>query len=194
MEELDPKLKGGRQSTTELSGAANRLSNDWQDLAKTGGPPLEKKMAQMLEGLDNLYQGFVRFGKDDSWWKGFNDGLVNIAHALASVGGWMDVVNGKDLGRTLNDWRNQSQAAIGGGGGPNLASGGSALPGHTYTVGEEGPETLVMGQRGGMVIPNAGGGGGSPGGHQITFNIYGATDAHAVAVAVDQRLNQAFMT
>ena len=40
----------------------------------------------------------------------------------------------------------------------NRATGGPVWPGSTYTVGEEGPETLVMGSSGGFVIPNGGGG------------------------------------
>lgn len=36
------------------------------------------------------------------------------------------------------------------------ASGGPVMPGNVYTVGEQGPETLVMGARGGYVIPNSG--------------------------------------
>lgn len=48
-------------------------------------------------------------------------------------------------------------AALGGG----RALGGPVLPGGVYTVGERGPERLVMGSRGGYVIPGAGGGGGA---------------------------------
>lgn len=38
------------------------------------------------------------------------------------------------------------------------ASGGPVVPGRVYTVGESGPETLVMGQNGGYVIPGGGAG------------------------------------
>lgn len=44
------------------------------------------------------------------------------------------------------------------GAGGHLQSGGLALPGLSYTVGEAGPETLVMGRSGGLVIPGAGAG------------------------------------
>jgi hypothetical protein len=43
--------------------------------------------------------------------------------------------------------------------GQHRASGGPVLPGRTYNIGEAGPETLVMGPSGGMVIPNSGAGG-----------------------------------
>lgn len=42
---------------------------------------------------------------------------------------------------------------------PRRAKGGPVLPGESYTVGEEGPETLVMGDQSGYVIPNGGGSG-----------------------------------
>jgi hypothetical protein len=40
-----------------------------------------------------------------------------------------------------------------------LAGGGPAEAGQAYTVGEHGPETLVMGSASGTVIPNGAGGG-----------------------------------
>jgi len=46
--------------------------------------------------------------------------------------------------------------------------GGPVLPNRVYTVGEAGPETLVMGASGGHVIPNSGGGGG---GGSIVVNV-----------------------
>lgn len=50
------------------------------------------------------------------------------------------------------------------------ASGGPVAPGHSYIVGEEGPELLTMGASAGVVTPNGalGGGGGS-----LTVNING---------------------
>jgi hypothetical protein len=41
------------------------------------------------------------------------------------------------------------------------AKGGPVYPGETYLVGEEGPETLVMGNQSGTIIPNGAGGGGT---------------------------------
>lgn len=46
------------------------------------------------------------------------------------------------------------------GGWKSPSAGGPVVPGRTYTVGEEGPERLVMGGAGGFVVPNSGGGGG----------------------------------
>ena len=41
------------------------------------------------------------------------------------------------------------------------------VPGQTYTVGERGPETLVMGNQSGSIVPNGGGG--------TTINLGGIT-------------------
>jgi hypothetical protein len=57
------------------------------------------------------------------------------------------------------------------------ASGGPVVPGQTYTVGENGPETLMMGQSGGYVMPSVmppvGGGGKS--GTTVTVDARGST-------------------
>jgi hypothetical protein len=70
----------------------------------------------------------------------------------------------------------------------NRASGGPVLPGWTYTVGEEGPERLVMSPTGGgYVIPNAGGsqGGGAVG---VPVSIPIILDGREIARVVDRHL------
>jgi hypothetical protein len=79
------------------------------------------------------------------------------------------------------------------------ASGGPVVPGGLYTVGEEGPETLVMGARGGVIIPASGGGGGGSsrgggggaGGGQVVELVINL-DGAAIARVVDRRLYYAF--
>lgn len=63
---------------------------------------------------------------------------------------------------------------------PGKASGGSVYPYGVYTVGERGPETLIMGSRGGYVVPNQSQdfrglqlGGGAMGGRSISINMGG---------------------
>jgi len=89
------------------------------------------------------------------------------------------------------------------GGNIGLASGGRALPGRVYTVGEDGPETLVMGRSGGYVIPNGGGptsgdmtpaAGASGGSAGVTIHVSGAQNPDMVAMAIDRRLSRAFAT
>lgn len=68
------------------------------------------------------------------------------------------------------------------------ASGGPVDPYSTYLVGEEGPELLTMGGRGGNIIPNGGGsGGGSK--HYYTIHVNGA-DPKAVVQALKQYMQQ----
>jgi hypothetical protein len=65
------------------------------------------------------------------------------------------------------------------------ATGGPVVAGRTYLVGENGPETLIMGATGGMVVPNQGNSTSNN-----TFNIYAAPgmDVQAIADAVSRRL------
>ena len=87
--------------------------------------------------------------------------------------------------RLTNKAMSDAGLRYGGGGGTALAHGGPALPNRTYTVGEEGPETLVMGSSGGWVIPNAGGGGG--GGDSGGVNVIQlVVDGRVLAEVVDK--------
>jgi hypothetical protein len=64
--------------------------------------------------------------------------------------------------------------------GPSLTGGrqhgGPVAPGGIYSVGESGPETLVMGAAGGYVFPGAGRGGSGGGSVNITVNVESAAD------------------
>src|SRR5437016_11646005 len=57
------------------------------------------------------------------------------------------------------------------------AAGGPVVPGGTYLVGEQGPEMLIMGARGGYVYPNRGShsAGGGGGGVTVNQNFYGSS-------------------
>ncbi len=74
------------------------------------------------------------------------------------------------------------------------AAGGPVVPGRIYTIGERGPETLVMGPggSGGTVIPNGSGGvGGSGGGGlAVTVNAVTNADAHQIAQEVGWELRK----
>jgi hypothetical protein len=74
---------------------------------------------------------------------------------------WFDKLE-KQINDTSQAARNLANAIASsktGKGNNKRASGGPVEPNQIYTVGEEGPETLVMGSDGGYVIPNGGGGG-----------------------------------
>src|SRR6185295_12985919 len=59
--------------------------------------------------------------------------------------------------------------ALAAGAGPkgHRAAGGPVGPGESYTVGEHGPETLVMGDQGGSIVPNG------RGGNEIHIHMHG---------------------
>jgi hypothetical protein len=70
-------------------------------------------------------------------------------------------------------------------GGGARASGGPVFAGQTYTVGEEGPERLVMGPSGGgYVLPNKSGGGGKGGMTIHVMKVY--LDRKQIATAIDE--------
>jgi hypothetical protein len=75
----------------------------------------------------------------------------------------------------------------------NRQYGGIMVPGGVYRVGETRAETVIQGQQGAMVIPDAGPDTGRTGPTNITININGAgLDAEQVAFAVDRRISRLF--
>jgi hypothetical protein len=70
------------------------------------------------------------------------------------------------------------------------ATGGPVVAGRTYLVGENGPETLIMGASGGMVVPGKNTSNTTNSTSNNTFNIYAAPgmDVQAIADAVSRRL------
>jgi hypothetical protein len=101
-----------------------------------------------LAFLELLYEGFQKVNQATSWVCDQLDRFLSLfgkAHSAAQT-----PLPGLPGG----------VAGGGGAGGAGLATGGFALPNSVYTVGESGPETLVMGASGGYVVPNAGAGAG----------------------------------
>lgn len=74
---------------------------------------------------------------------------------------------------------------------PGRASGGPVIPGGVYTVGEQGPETLVMGSRGGYVVPNAGDGGTGPRDRRPDVTNDLLAQQNAMLASIDRKLNPA---
>jgi hypothetical protein len=197
MAEVDAKTKGGRDTLTDLQKDSNTLSNDFQDLSVKGGPVLLTGLDAVVKATTAIYDEFDKIGKDNKLWSQISDRLVNMAagvrQALLALGiaqpsgpshdvpagsysksvgflggkyvatgilpsdAYVDVFTGQ----VLNKATGKAEP-------PGRAGGGSVLPNSVYTVGEKGPETLVMGARGGTVIPNGGGAGGAG----STTNVY----------------------
>lgn len=94
------------------------------------------------------------------------------------------------LGRVASALNNLPHASIGISWPTGRASGGPVIPGGVYTVGEHGPETLIMGERGGMVV--ADGGGQSSGGRSVIINVIGSgMSSDQVAMAISRRMSAA---
>jgi hypothetical protein len=86
MAELDAKTKGGRNTMTTLTQDSNRLSNDWQHLAQTGGPVLITAIDKVVLAAQGLYDVFDNLGKDDHLWATISKRLTDIANGTRAVG------------------------------------------------------------------------------------------------------------
>jgi hypothetical protein len=198
MYELDQKIAHGRETTTEMTQATNKLSNDWQDMANQVGPPLIGLFSAVVEKAEWIITKLKELGANKDWNKAISAGLGVIQDWLIKVvQGFRDVMAAVqwiiDRGNDLSNALSSGGGSAGGGsrarGG--RAGGGSVDAGGIYTVGESGPETLLMGQSGGYVIPGAGGGGG----HTINISIgtyVGDASTLSKMLAHELRLTGAF--
>lgn len=151
MAEVDAKTKGGRDTITSLQQHSNELNHDWQNLSIKGGPVLLTLLDAIVTGVTHVYDWFDKVGKDNKLWSQISDRLVNMAkwihdYLIKPMQDFFAMMNSG-----FNTPAGQAAPHL-----PNRASGGPVLPGGMYTVGENGPETLVMGSNGGMVIPSGG--------------------------------------
>lgn len=179
---IEGKLKDGRKAQDDVKQSANELNAHWITLSKKGGPVLTTALDAVVTAANSIYDGFDRIGKDDALWASISDRLVKMAswihdYVIKPIQDAYALINGGPDSRQGAASQAAGVAGRYGYGGvanfatadtshpkPNVprALGGSVLPGNIYTVGERGPETLVMGARGGSVIPNSahhGGGG-----------------------------------
>jgi hypothetical protein len=124
-----------------------------------------------LDGLSfsDIIGQFNKLGNKIDWTSKEGRELLRILGGIGAAGAQLGLIGA---------------AASGGGGG--RASGGPVLPGRTYTVGESGTETLVMGRSGGFVIPNGGGGGGGSSGSPVVIQLQ--LDGRVVAEVVDRHM------
>ncbi len=118
----------------------------------------------MLGLVKNSFQGYVNAARearamiqaeDNSW----------VPRSFYSRGGSVQAEDGSRVPRSFygggrrermvqaEDGSWVPESFYGGG----RANGGSVLAGHAYTVGERGPETLIMGRQSGVVLPNSAG-------------------------------------
>jgi hypothetical protein len=127
--DLHGKLDGLRDSEDKQTQATDRLGHQWEVFASHTGP--------LVEGT-------------------FNSFIDLLAEILSGTNAAIDAINRFSASAEAANARAGVTPP-----GPTShlrQHGGSVLPGQSYTVGEAGPETLVMGSSGGFVIPGVGGG------------------------------------
>jgi len=171
---LHQKLDKGRLATASLTQSQNELGNTWATFAQKTGPPLGDVLSKAAD--ISLKLAIVWEEALSGWLHLMGLEFQFIADRVHDL-----VEKIKDLIHWFSQIKmpNINVPNLGGLHIPGLAAGGPMVPGGVYTVGERGPETVVMGSSGGAVIPGGGGGGGAYAPH-MTFNIYGIGDVEEV--------------
>lgn len=154
---------------------ADKFEAKLQDLrVKTASWGTELKKSLTQDG-ENLFVGLASGA--EGWAQAFQNAgqsilaeLAKIIYQLYIVKLLQAAINGITGGGGGGGYPTPDYSTISFGGG--RAGGGPVLPGMSYMVGENGPERLLMGSHGGMVIPNGGGGASSGGGKGVQVNIH----------------------
>lgn len=135
------------------------------ELRKTINQDLENAFVGVVSGTETVSQAFQKMGQD------ILAMLAKVVYEMYIVKLLQSAIGGLGLGGGGGSDPLGVSAQFGTFGG-GRASGGPVLPGMRYNVGENGPETLVMGRQGGMVIPNRGGGSSGGGQMPVQVNIH----------------------
>jgi len=131
----------GRDTTDSATQSQDKLTIAWQNLTAKTGPSILKWLAAVTDALSTGVDILTIYAE-----------LIQKIHDLGA--GYLS--DASKAGATASQ-----QAIAGGRGRPGgRAGGGPVQAGEAYTVGEHGPETLVMGSQGGNVVPNGAGRGG----------------------------------
>ena len=153
---IEAKTKDGRKAQTELTQSTQALNKDWQDITTKVGPPLLGLFSFVVGKADQLVKALNDLGQNKQWNKVISQGLGTIQREIVTVVqgfeqllGWISRLSGSKVNVAVGS--NRLGAT------PGRAAGGSVAAGGAYTVGERGPETLVMGSQGGSIIPHGGG-------------------------------------
>jgi len=187
MAEVDARTAGARDTTTQTTQATNRLSNDWQDIANNVGPPLLSLLDGVLRGADFIVQKLKELGANKDWadvvsagFGGIQNTVVGLIQDVQTLVGWL---------QNAVNWlhaTSQASSSVSQLGSSGRQHGGPVFAGGVYRVGESGPETLVMGSGGGMVIP---GGGSSSTTHATSIHIHIDSGAFIDGPSVDRLAN-----
>jgi hypothetical protein len=209
MAELTKEFGGSAEAAgNTTAGAMDRLKNKMDDLFESVGTALLPKITEFadfaLETLipavedavaavgPGLSDAFKLAGDGVDVFMGLLQPLLDLIEkvdgAALSLGDALGVVAGI-ISPTGTLASQLQRDAMGGAGSGTLtkgrtggrASGGPVDPYGVYTIGETGPETLVMGGSPGMVIPGT-----APGGSPVEIPVY--IDGQEVARIVDKNL------
>ena len=164
---IETKTKDGRKAQTDLTQSTQALNKDWQDITTKVGPPLLGLFSGIIGKVDSLVSWLDKLGQDKSWNKNVSAFLGTIQNSIIEDVKWVEmaITDIQRLGNFLaSGGSNKGSGARGG-----RAAGGPVSAGEAYTVGERGPETLVMGSQGGTIIPA----GASGGGAAVHLHIHG---------------------
>lgn len=129
---IETKTKSGREVVDQMAQSQNKLNLEWQDFTARLGPPIVALLIDIVTAATTALKIFDLLGQ-----------------AIQRVGQ-------SNLGQLVNAAQqlNPGLPQIFG----RRAKGGPVAAGEAYTVGEQGPETLVMGNQGGNIVPNGAGG------------------------------------
>jgi uncharacterized protein (DUF2164 family) len=178
--ELALELKGATLEQTLLSREIAKFKRDHPHPTKEQQRDLVALQEQLLAAQRRIQETRLEIRKLDGMSladlrQTFIDSGLGAAYLARKI------KDALDYARLLDEIEISLSGAGGRGKQLALASGGPAMPGMTYTVGERGPETLVMGRAGGYVIPNSGGGWAPV---SLAVNLDGRT----IATVVDRHL------
>src|SRR6185312_237120 len=184
---IETKTNKGKDAIDGMEQKQNKLNQDWQDLTSKLGPPLLDVLGKVADAAD-IMAGILQIDVDllDKLTHMDPGNLLKIAQILNFIN---DPVGAARTVMDLNSKAGSSYpistgtAAFGKGG---RASGGPVEAGSAYTVGEHGPETLVMGDQGGSIVPNG------RGGNEIHIHMHGMViDGPAMAKFFREGLRRA---
>lgn len=100
MDQVDAKVKGGRDTLTDAEKAHDRLAGTWQHMANQDGPALEAGLARVLDSIDKTTTGFNNTG-DALDRLIAHPGWQQLQQVLFGSGGPL-IVSGGPLDRLIN--------------------------------------------------------------------------------------------
>lgn len=97
MAELDPKLKGGRQTLSESTQASNNLHDAWDKLSNQDGPGLSAAIVDVKNKAADMINNWMDFANNPDVWSHLQTGLIYWIGGLKDALGWIG-----QIGNALN--------------------------------------------------------------------------------------------